>query len=37
MTVLTDELRALIGTEVAPFEFEITRRGQKKTMKYNIR
>ncbi|MCQ6262564.1 MaoC family dehydratase N-terminal domain-containing protein [Alcanivorax sp. MM125-6] len=30
MTVLTDELRALIGTEVAPFEFEITRSDIKK-------
>ncbi|AJD46547.1 hypothetical protein S7S_00615 [Isoalcanivorax pacificus W11-5] len=30
MTLLTDALRALIGTEVPPFEFEISRNDLKK-------
>ncbi|MGP9574278.1 FAS1-like dehydratase domain-containing protein [Halomonas sp. H2] len=30
MNLLTDELRALIGTELAPFEFEVTRNDIKK-------
>jgi len=30
MSLLTDEIRALIGTEVAPFEFEVSRNDIRK-------